>query len=98
MIFLTSDAWYFATSNEWFVATSKKRISQRLTRDILELATFATINEWTLQWVTSNFLQRVSSTTSKERIFQRVTSDFLQRATSATSNEWFFATSNFCNE
>ena len=57
-------------------------------------------NERILQRVTSDFLQRATSTTSNERVLQRVTSDFcneqllqrvtsdfLQRATSATSNE-----------
>ena len=38
-------------------------------------------NEQLLQRVTSDFLQRATSTTSNERILQRVTSDF------TTSNE-----------
>ena len=38
-------------------------------------------NEQLLQRVTSDFLQRATSTTSNERILQRITSDF------TTSNE-----------
>ena len=45
------------------------------------------LQEQLLQRVTSDFLQRATSTTSNERILQRVTSDFLQRETSTTSNE-----------
>ena len=44
-------------------------------------------NEQLLQRVTSEYLQRATSTTSNERSLQRVTSEFLQRATFATSNE-----------
>ena len=54
-------------------------------------------NDQLLQRVTSDFLQRLTSTTSNERILQRVTSEFLQRANSATSNEWILqrVTSDF---
>ena len=41
----------------------------------------ATSNKRILQRVTSDFLQRATSTTSNERILQRVTSDY------TTSNE-----------
>ena len=43
-----------------------------------------TSNEWILQWVTSDFLQRATSATSNGQNLQRVTGDFLQRAAFAT--------------
>ena len=54
VVVLTSDEWFFATCNEWFVATSKKWISQRVTSDFLQRATFTASNGWTLQRVTSS--------------------------------------------
>ena len=47
-------------------------------------------NEQLLQRVTSDFLQRATSTTSNERILQRVTSDFTtsnEQRMNLTSNE-----------
>ena len=62
---------------------SNKRISQRLTSDLLQRATSAVSNKQILQRVTSDY------TTSNERQVnsQLVPSDFLQRAISATTNK-----------